>query len=152
MKNWMLAILVVWGFGVPLPARAECLAGRVTDMKRGAVLVFEGTVTKVDRLETGEYASTMSVHRVWKGHASEVITVYYVPSLDGPVLEEGMSRIVFAVRKTPMCPRMPGMLVDGPPRDAWVPPCCGTAGAMETVRRQLGRSHKPSQASRRGGD
>jgi hypothetical protein len=145
MKQFATAIVIGLYYFLPAIARAECGAVTIEDLKHGADLIFEGTVTNVDRLETGERASTMKVDRVWKGTVHEMVTVYYTRSLDGPYLEEGVRRVVFAHRQKANGPRTYDMVPDGPLRNAWVFQCGGTAGAMATVRAQLGRSHKPSK-------
>lgn len=144
MRLWTVvtAVLVV-SVGTNVALRAECIAVSPADAKRGAKLVFEGTVTKVEALNHPEYAATLTVDRVWKGTVPKDITVYYAGSIDGPALKEGDRRILFAVRQTPAMRKASGLSSDSPSRDVWVPPCSGAWSADSAVLMQLGPGRQP---------
>lgn len=125
--------------------RAECVAVGLKKAKDTATLVFEGTVRRVVRLESPEYAAELQVHRVWKGTVPDEITVYYAASLDGPTLREGDRLAIFAIRQTETVRRASGIPDDRPVRDAW-----GRQGGEAYRRRILGTAvTRDSRAQRR---
>lgn len=141
-------VVMMTGWAGSIRTSGECLGVRPLDAKRAASLVFEGLVAKVERLTPYESAATLKVHRVWKGDVRNEITVYYrAMSIDGPVLNKGERRIIFAVPQTPAM-RPYGSSPDTPLRQAWVPPCSGSWPADESVVRQLGRSHEPKDPAK----
>ena len=143
-----IALLVAWAWA-GVAVRAECIALSVPNAKRTAVLVFEGTVTKVETLHHPESAATLNVHRVWKGDVPTEITVYYLSDpLDGPWLKEGERRIIFAQHQTPGMRKARGIAADSPMRDVWVPPCSGVWRPDDDLIKQLGRAREPKDTSR----
>jgi hypothetical protein len=130
--------------------RADCAGKSVRDMKRDATMVFDGVVTTVERLETGEVTATLKVGRVWKGKVADQQTVYFAPSaFDGPQFKEGTVALVFTTRETETEKKVAGISEGAPMRSVWVPACWGSgsvvheASFQETIK-QLGRSHRPT--------
>jgi hypothetical protein len=129
------------------PTGGDCVSVTASDAKREAALVFEGVVKTIERAKSGEFAATLEVQRVWKGDVPTEITVYYLQTIEGPLLNEDERRIIFAVRQTPAIRRAFGISDDWPLRDVWVPPCSGVSLADESVVRHLGRSRPPKGSS-----
>ena len=127
----VLALLPPW-------RGSDCVAVTVSDAKRAAILVFEGTVTSVTVLKHPERQAVFRVHRAWKGNVGEDVTAHYAESVEGPMLNVGDRRIVFAVRHTPEVGKVVGT-GDGVRREFWVPPCSGAWNVDESVVKQLGR-------------
>lgn len=144
MKKSILAFVLL-GLAVPSGVHSECAIGTVAGMKRASAFVFEGTVERIDRLEhENEAAATLRVHRVWKGHVTEEMTVYYTGGSDGPFFEVGGRGVVFALRLNPKMEQPYNIVPHGPAGSAWVPPCTGPSPLNEAGLKQLGRSRKPS--------
>lgn len=142
MMKWILVALMVVGLAsLATVADADC-GGTPRSKKDSADFVFEGTVTKTERLDQDEHATTLTVHRVWKGKVHREITVYHRVGLDGPHFKEGLRVVVFAYRQTSKDQRISDRLPTDLPRDLWVP-SCSVYGADEMVLKQLGRSHRP---------
>lgn len=146
MKKSTLAFFVLVGLAFPFSVHADCLAGgTVAGMKRSAAFVFEGTVERIDRLEhENEAAATLRVHRVWKGHVTEEMTVYYTGGSDGPFFKAGSRGVVFAFRLNPNAEQPYYVVPHAPAGAAWVAPCTGPSPLNEAGLKQLGRSRKPS--------
>jgi hypothetical protein len=102
MRKSTVAFFVLVGRAFPSSVHADCSAGgTVAEMKRWAAFVFEGTVVKIDRREhENEAAATLRVDRVWKGHVTEEMTVFYTRGSDGPFFEVG-SRGVGSASRAP---------------------------------------------------
>ena len=73
-KQIAMAILLMTA-STPLGVQAECVNLSPRDSKRYAAFVFDGTVTSVESLETGEHMATLDVHRVWKGKVPAKVSV-----------------------------------------------------------------------------
>jgi hypothetical protein len=144
MTKSILAFFVLVGLAFPSSVHADCSTGTVAGMKRWAALVFEGTVVKIDRLEEDEATATLRVHRVWKGHVTEEMTVYYTGGSDGPFFEVGSRGVVFAFRLNPKAEQPHYVVPHAPAGAAWVPACTGPSPLNEAGLKQLGRSRKPS--------
>jgi hypothetical protein len=143
----------------PADLRAECAGRSVRDKKRDATMVLDGVVTKIERLDTGEYSATLNVSRVWKGAVADQQTVYFAQdAFDGPQFREGTVALVFTIRATAKSfpetmRRTAGISAGAPMRSVWVPACWGSGSVVhdadfqETVK-QLGRSHQPIPAEK----
>ncbi|MBA3638957.1 MAG: hypothetical protein M3541_07725 [Acidobacteriota bacterium] len=129
---------------VTVPLHAECLGSTIPNAKRRATNVFEATATSIKALEHGEFVATLNVHRVWKGDAASETTVYFMPSMNGPALENGGRFIFFAEPLNPISQKVFGLPADHPRRSNWIPPCIGMARPLDSVVKQLGRSRKPN--------
>jgi hypothetical protein len=152
-------IVLLASMTTPADLRADCAGRSVRDKKRDATMVFDGVVTKIERLDTGEYTATLKVGRVWKGPVADQQTVYFAQdAFDGPQFREGTVALVFTIRATPesfpeTMRRAAGISDGAPLRSAWVPACWGqgrsfvTRISKETVK-QLGRSHRPIRAKK----
>ena len=88
-----------------------------------------------------EYAATLTVNRVWKGHVGKEMTVYFVVIPNGPFFQKDHRSIVVANRQTSR--QSGGLDPAAPLRDAWVEPCSGFAWDNPDVLK-LGRSRRPS--------
>ena len=139
VKCFLVSVVLVLITGPRLSA--ECVLIPVDRTKRDARVVFEGTVTNVEHLRGRERAATLTVHRVWKGDVPPEITVYFVPSLDGPSFDNAQRRIVFAGPQSQQDRRDVG--ADAPYREAWVRPCSGSQVVEDETVRQLGRARPP---------
>ena len=160
--------------GIPMAAAAECISDPdgvlAARSLRAANFVFDGTVLSVDlvasdgtltpvddvagiysRLKDAhlrEFASTLEVHRVWKGDVPETFTVYFVWNVDGPYFEVGQRRIVFANHQTEATRKTFGTDPRAPRRNAWVWPCSGYSAENKRALKQLGRARKPIRSER----
>jgi hypothetical protein len=146
MRKSTLAFFVLLSFTLPSTVHADCSGGgTVKGMKRSAAFVFEGTVERIERLEhENEAAATLRVHRVWKGHVTEEMTVYYTQGSDGPFFKAGSRGVVFAFRLNPNAEQPYYVVPHAPAGTAWVPPCTGPSPLNEAALKELGRSRKPS--------
>ena len=135
-RCFLLSVVLLLTIGQRLSA--ECVLIPVDRSKRDAAVVFEGIVTNVEHLKGGEQAATLTVHRVWKGDVPPEITVYFVPSIDGPSFDKAQRRIVFAGPQTHRDRR--DVAADAPHREAWVRPCSGSQVVEDETVRQLGRA------------
>jgi hypothetical protein len=136
-----MCLMAAW---TPLAAGAECVNLSAKAAKDYAAFVFDGTVTAVERLETGEYMATLDVHRVWKGKVPARVSVYYVRNIDGPSFNEGQRTIIFALPQTAKIREDFGVPATAPQRTFWVLPCSGLSSDDHASIKQLGRSRKPS--------
>jgi hypothetical protein len=108
-------------------------------------LVFEGTVSEVyDSGIANELVATIDVQRVWKGNVGRRVSVYFVPSIDGPHFDTDGRIIVFARPQTPDLRNAANLPREAPHRTTWVPPCGGVADPNEALIKELGRSRAPS--------
>jgi hypothetical protein len=126
-----------------VPLGAECVVDSVPNLKRRATRVFEATVTSIKSSAHIEMLATVNVHRVWKGDARSDATVYFIPSIDGPVLEDGKRYIFFVQPLNDAARKAHGFPADYQ-RSEWVPPCDGVALPDDRLVKQLGRSRKPT--------
>jgi hypothetical protein len=138
-----VAILLMTA-SIPLGVQAECVNLSPRDMKRYAAFVFDGTVTSIESLETGEYVATLEVHRVWKGKVPANVSVYYVQTIDGPSFEERQRTIIFAAPQTASIRKNYHLPATAPHRTFWVGSCSGLSPDDHVSIKQLGRSRKPS--------
>jgi hypothetical protein len=153
-------IVLLASMTTPAELRADCAGTSVRDKKRDATMVFDGVVTKIERLDTGEYTATLKVGRVWKGPVADQQTVYFAQeAFDGPQFREGTVALVFTIRATSesfpeTMRRTAGISAGAPLRSVWVPACWGSGSVVrdgdfqETVK-QLGRSHRPIPAEKK---
>lgn len=77
----------------------SCMWVEADDARRAAAFVFEGTVTRMERIgSTGTARATFQVRRVWKGSVGREITlrVPAQPSMCPPHFAEGQTFIVYA--------------------------------------------------------
>ena len=158
-------MIILFVFGVPRAAAAECVAIRnfARVEKHYATFVFDGTVLRVEQMAADgtrtpvevdelfprekdyyarQFAATLDVHRVWKGDVSKTFTVYFVWNWDGPVFKVGQRQIVFAHHQSQ---KPPGSDPSAPLRNPWVGGCSGYAANDKDVLKQLGRARKPKQ-------
>jgi hypothetical protein len=136
-----MLLMAAW---TPLAAGADCINLSIKAAKRYAAFVFDGTVTALERLETGEYMATLDVHRVWKGKVPTKVSVYYVASIDGPSYNERQRTIIFAVPHTAKYVEDFHLPATAPHGTLWVPSCLGLSPDDHVSIKQLGRSRKPS--------
>ena len=138
--------LALWVIGMSATLPAECVVGRVPDMKRHAAFVFDGTVTVVKPVRALEQAATIEVHRVWKGNVPKEFSVYFVPGLDGPFVTLGKRQVFFARPLNEVPSEMSSPMIDrsGAPDRPWISGCSGLRSDDTKSLRQLGRSRKPS--------
>ena len=134
--------------------------------------MFDGTVTRVDnvapdgtlttvdvdtldqlaRLAQKEdthlrvYAVTMTVHRVWKGDIPKEITVYFLPTSEGPFFKRGMRSVVFSRESDKAMREASGMNSTNLQGKTWVHPCSGLRRDDKKYLPELGPSRKPSGA------
>ncbi len=141
MMNVFAAVFLSVSMTTPLGA-SECFGVDPRTTRERAALVFEGTIIKVNELQTDEIEIVMDVHRVWKGDVSKHATVYYPagPSWGDPEstpkattwLKTGARFLVFT-----------NVAFEGPPRlaqhrAAWIAPCYG----LKRLTRGQGRNQE----------
>jgi hypothetical protein len=130
-------------------AGAECLAGwkDIPDAKRGAALVFSGTVIEIKPDPDGVFV-VFDVHRVWKGTLRKrlVLPVWNAAIDSYFQFHKGRSYVVFASPHhsspdNPMSMRVP--TVSEPVFE--VSPCSATRDLSDAkvVLAELGRGSKP---------
>jgi hypothetical protein len=149
MRNTCVPLLICLLLaGSATSAIAKCVMAEpfIRRAKDRASLVFEGTVTEVyDSGVANELVATIDVQRVWKGDVGQRVSVYFVPSYEGPNFDTGRRTIVFARPQTPDLRKLANLPEDAPHRTNWVPLCEGAVDPSEAVIKELGRSHVPSR-------
>ena len=141
----LLTCLLLAGSAASAIAKCVMTEPFIRRAKDRASLVFEGTVTEVyDSGIANELVATINVERVWKGEVGRRVSVYFMPSYEGPDFDTGRRTIVFARPQTPDLRKLANLPQDAPHRTNWVPMCEGAVDPNEAVIKELGRSRPPS--------
>jgi hypothetical protein len=144
MITFRLAAVVCLLGAATWPAAAECAAGSsLSDAKRHTPFVFEGTVTRMT-VAGGHTEAVLEAHRVWKGKVATVVSVHFVPNIDGPTFAVGHRDVVFSVSETDTRRRFSPYSSETHNGTIWVNPCSGAIPVSPKLIEQLGRSRKPS--------
>ena len=140
----IMGVVLAWAPGT---LHALCVNGSVSDQKREAGVVFDGTVSEIEPVQGG-WAATMDVHRVWKGKVAARVTAYYRISIDGPVFKKGQRAVHFGQIKTGKeLPDLPTLIPAGAPVGSiWIPPCSGLSVEDRDSIKKLGRASKPAES------
>jgi hypothetical protein len=124
--------------------REECPLITPAYARDGAALAFEGTVTKLEVLESYERMATLDVVRVWKGKPAKKTDVFFIlGSSNSPQIELGKRYLIFARPRTPEERQQAGLPPFAPHREAWVPMCSGVLQPSEAAYKELGPSITP---------
>ena len=107
-----------------------------------------GIYSRLEDAHFREFASTLKVHRVWKGDVLETFTVYFVWNVDGPFFKVGQRQIVFAHHQAEGIRKFLGTDPRAPLRNAWVGPCSGYSAEDKRALKQLGRAREPIRSER----
>ena len=97
--------IVLWAsIGVGLAC--DCVRLPVKEAKRGADIVFRGTVVAMRGSETHQPVATFKVVRVWKGDVTEIFEMPAIQEVHGclgfgPTVEVGADLLIYAHRLVP---------------------------------------------------
>jgi hypothetical protein len=139
MLSRFIIATVLWA-SIGAAFACDCVQVPVKNAKRGADIVFRGTVVAMRGSETHEPVATFKVVRVWKGEVTELFempAIQEVYSCLGflPTVEVGADILVYARRLVPSDPD-------------YFPLTCQTelsARAMDQIQ-QLGLGRKPKKS------
>jgi hypothetical protein len=87
MAAMLMRLIIVLCASIQLAAACDCIRLPVKDARRGAEIVFQGTIVAMHESDQHFPVATFKVVRVWKGNLNETFEM--------PAIQEGMSCLGF---------------------------------------------------------